>query len=472
MLFVLLALLSLPFSDLTIYPVEPWAEFSRMLRGLFQTVAFALLAVVVAAPLGLALAMLFQWRIVRMLCASTRAVHELFWGLIFMQLFGLSPITGLLAILLPYSGVFAKVFAEILEQQSPLPSTTLSTHTGCVSRYLYTWLPQAWPELLSYTRYRFECALRSSTVLGFIGLPTLGFHLETAFKQGQYSEAATMLLLFYALIATIRFWLRPKWLPVYIAAAIWLLPASLPINASFLWQFVSQDIWPVALRHGDWWAAGQWYQQQFVEVAWPAIIDTLLLSQLALVLTGVLALFSYGWASRQLVGAWWCWLGRGGLLVMRSTPELVLAFILLLVFGPSWLPAIIALAIHNGGLIGFLMASHTDQLKLRPDAPKGLNRYLYDTSPRVYPKFMALLFYRWEVILRESAILGILGVTTLGFYIDSAFEDIRFDRAAFLIFLTAMLNLVVDSLSRRVHRYCRLKQVSVGSQRTFLNADR
>jgi phosphonate transport system permease protein len=66
------------------------------------------------------------------------------------------------------------------------------------------------------------------------------------------------------------------------------------------------------------------------------------------------------------------------------------------------------------------------------------------------------LFYRWEVILRESAILGILGIHTLGFYVDSAFEELRFDRALFLILITALLNILVDIVSRRIRKQLRL----------------
>ena len=69
-------------------------------------------------------------------------------------------------------------------------------------------------------------------------------------------------------------------------------------------------------------------------------------------------------------------------------------------------------------------------------------------------------FYRWEVILRETAILGILGVTTLGFYIDNAFEDIRFDVALVLILITAMLNICVDIISRALRSRLRLSTTS------------
>ncbi|MDF1764193.1 MAG: hypothetical protein P1U57_12350, partial [Oleibacter sp.] len=75
--------------------------------------------------------------------------------------------------------------------------------------------------------------------------------------------------------------------------------------------------------------------------------------------------------------------------------------------------------------------------------------------------FLALLFYRWEVIMRESAIMGILGIATLGFYIDSAFEEIRFDKAFFLIIVAALLNILVDSLSRRLRRSTGLQTPSM-----------
>ena len=157
-------------------------------------------------------------------------------------------------------------------------------------------------------------------------------------------------------------------------------------------------------------------------------------------------------------------MGRGGrfsghiiLVIMRSTPEYILAFILLQIWGPSMLPAVVALMLHNGAIIGHLVGRFTETLKLRQDAVKGVNRYVYEVLPRVYRPMLALLFYRWEVIMRETAILGILGIATLGFYVDSAFADLRFDRAIFLIILTALLNIGVDMLSRLIRKQLRLQ---------------
>jgi phosphonate transport system permease protein len=472
--FLIAALLCFPFADLVIYQVEPWGELARMGQGIIQpsfpelsiltdslmiTVAFALIAVSGAAFLGLLLALVFQSRSVRIFSASIRAVHELFWGLIFMQVYGLSAMTGVLAILVPFTGIFAKMFAEIIEQQSPVPHSALSTKTDRLSQYFYTWLPQAWPQMVSYTRYRFECALRSSTILGFIGLPTLGFYLETAFKQGQYDEAAGLLLSFFILIATIRWWFFTKIIPAYVLIPIYLilaliaLPDSPTVYGSSLMQFLTHDIWPKALLNGDGVDAIVWYQHQFFDVALPAVWETLLLSQLALVLTGLLVLLLYPWASKAFFPQSFSFIrgfGRAALLVLRSIPEMIFAFVFLLILGPSGIPAVLALALHNAGLISYLLMRHSEQITYRTDTGKGINHYFYDVTPRIYPHFLSLLLYRWEVIIRESAILGILGITTLGFYIDSAFEDIRYDRALFLIVISALLNIAVDSFSRRI----------------------
>lgn len=135
-----------------------------------------------------------------------------------------------------------------------------------------------------------------------------------------------------------------------------------------------------------------------------------------------------------------------------------MAYVFLQLWGPSMLPAILALSLHNGAIIGHLIGNHANQLSARPDAPKGVNLYVYDVLPRVYRQFLAFLFYRWEVILRETAILGILGIHTLGFYVDSAFVDIRFDRALVLIVITALLNISVDKISRTMRTRLRLSR--------------
>jgi phosphonate transport system permease protein len=335
---------------------------------------------------------------------------------------------------------------------------------GIISSFFFVRLPDAWAHIKNYTSYRFECGLRSSAILGFVGLPTLGFYLETAFSEGNYSEAAAILIMFYVLIATLRFWMRPKLLVFYLLAAPFLLGGGADINIDNITRFFTNDIVPAPLRAAPfmdgmtWVAMGAWLKTLVVDQALPGIIATILLTQIALVGSGMLALAFFPLISEKFFGRFGRTIGHVFLVVMRSTPEFILAYIFLQLWGPSMLPAIVALALHNGALIGHLIGRYSNEIQLRPDSPHGLSLYGYEVVPRVYGQFLAFLFYRWEVIMRETSILGILGIATLGFYVDSALANIQLDRVMVLIVITAMLNIGIDVLSRFIRARLRLAQ--------------
>jgi len=150
-------------------------------------------------------------------------------------------------------------------------------------------------------------------------------------------------------------------------------------------------------------------------------------------------------------------LGGLALIVLRTTPEYILAYALLQLFGPSMLPAIVAIILHNGAILGHLTGQTAEGILLRRDAPRRrLDRYLFEITPRVYSQFLAFLFYRWEIIMRESAMLGILGIHTLGFFVDSAITDDHLDAALFLIVASALLNMGIDTTSQRIRRRLRV----------------
>ena len=165
------------------------------------------------------LALIFHYRVVRICCAFVRSIHELFWALIFLQFFGLHPITGVLAIALPYAATFGRVYSEILEEGDRGAVEALSAHSGLISIFWYARVPDLWAHLTSYTSYRFECGMRSSAVLGFVGMPTLGFYLESSYAEGQYGEVGMILLIFLITIGSLRLWLRPKLVVLYLLAA-------------------------------------------------------------------------------------------------------------------------------------------------------------------------------------------------------------------------------------------------------------
>ncbi|MBV1702286.1 MAG: ABC transporter permease [Hyphomicrobiales bacterium] len=477
---VALAFAGLMLADMQISVQHPGDELRRLLSGflrpdflaisvsaLIRTVAFAVLGVGLGGSVGFLFSIVFaRSRIVRITCAFLRSIHELFWALLLMQITGLSPLTGVLAIALPYAGVFGKVFAELNEEADLSALRVLPSGTSTLSAYFYARLPVLAKPFADYTLYRLECGLRSTLVLGFIGLPTIGFDLDSYFKQGDYAQAGALLMSFYALIATRRLWARPLTVPFLLVGSFFSLPAGLNGGSAManLARFFGHDIVPAPLRHGNlsslspWMDTAGWLWRIGKGQILPGLIHTLVLSQIALVAMALMSLVLFPWVCLRFAGPLGRPLGRALLVVARSTPEYMLAYVLLMVFGPSMLPAILALTLHNGAVVGYLMGRQADALVFRQDAPsRRLDLYFYEVLPRLYGQFLAYILYRWEIILRESAIFGILGVTTLGYYVDAAISDLKLDVAFVLLLATAALSMTVDFGSRWLRAQLRIQ---------------
>ncbi len=138
---------------------------------------------------------------IRVLLILLRSVPELVWALVFVRVVGLGPTAGVLAIALTYSGMLGKVYGDILESGETHATTSLLRNgAGRLQAFFFGLLPQNAAELTSYTVYRWECAIRSSAVLGFVGAGGLGQQMDTSMKMFAGSEVATMLFVFVVLV--------------------------------------------------------------------------------------------------------------------------------------------------------------------------------------------------------------------------------------------------------------------------------
>ncbi len=214
------------------WPLEHNAEFLQMmLRETWRTVAMATagvtLALVLAVPLSLLATRVLslsalsgcmdRWPAVLRWCVRAalivlRSIPELIWALVFVRVVGLGPTAGVLAIALTYGGMLGKVYAEILESgEAHAAQTLMRNGSGRLQAFAYALLPSHAAELASYTVYRWECAIRSSVVLGFVGAGGLGQQLDNSMKMFNGGEVATLLLVFIALVALadrVSAWLR------------------------------------------------------------------------------------------------------------------------------------------------------------------------------------------------------------------------------------------------------------------------
>lgn len=141
-------------------------------------------------------------QLLRWLLIVLRSVPELVWALVFVRVVGLGPTSGVLAIALTYGGMLGKVYAEILESGDlHATHTLLRNGSSRLQAFAYGLLPQNAAELTSYTVYRWECAIRSSVVLGFVGAGGLGQQMDSSMKMFAGGEVLTMLAVFMALVA-------------------------------------------------------------------------------------------------------------------------------------------------------------------------------------------------------------------------------------------------------------------------------
>lgn len=205
------------------WPPEHGESFLQLLgRATLETLAIATvgmtLALVVALPCALLAtralsisalsragrphwwAQAVRWP-VRGLLIVLRSVPEIVWALLFVRAVGLGPTAGVLAIAITYAGMLGKVYAEIFESVDPVPTRALlGAGSSRLQAFAYGVLPQATGEMLSYTVYRWECAVRASVVMGFVGAGGLGQQMDLSMRMFAGGEVASMLMTFLMLV--------------------------------------------------------------------------------------------------------------------------------------------------------------------------------------------------------------------------------------------------------------------------------
>ena len=188
-------------------------------QAALMTVVFAATSLSVALVGGMVLGFLSSYSLLgggwggavvvaaRFLSSLLRSVHELIWAVLLLAALGYSHLVAVVAIALPFTGTLAKIFSEMMDE-TPREAAVALKLSGAspAQQFLYGVLPRALPDMIAYTFYRFECALRSSAVLGFFGSPTLGYYLAASFENLYYREVWTYLYVLLGLVLLVEWW--------------------------------------------------------------------------------------------------------------------------------------------------------------------------------------------------------------------------------------------------------------------------
>jgi phosphonate transport system permease protein len=197
------------------FPPSPGTQLWPFLHALAETVAIAflgtLLAAILAFPLGfLAAGNVMTNRVVQFLARrssdTVRGVDTLIWALIWINVVGLGPFAGVLAIMTSDLGAFTKLFSEAIEAVDRKPGEgVVSTGGTKLQAIRFGIIPAVLPVLLSQTLYYFESNTRSATIIGIVGAGGIGLYLAEVIRTYDWDKVAFIILLVLVTVAIIDF---------------------------------------------------------------------------------------------------------------------------------------------------------------------------------------------------------------------------------------------------------------------------
>ena len=459
------------------FPPQTSTEFlSELVKATLETLAIAtagmLLALLIAVPLAYRVSRVCRAHhglqlLPRGLLTVLRGIPELVWALLFVRVLGLGPAAGVLALGLTYGGMLAKVYAEILESVDQGPAKALqAAGANRPLALLYGLLPLAAKELTSYTVYRWECALRASVVMGFVGAGGLGQLMDQAMKMLNGGEACSVLVVFLCLVLladSVSAWLR-RWMqtgpakqasPAGWRSGLLLLCLLTAMAGSF--QFLSIDFSSLFSL------AALQSMAQFITGFFPADVSPDWLLKIAHGVWQTLAVSVLGTAIAAIAGLLLAVCRPKPLMnacfnLCRSVPELVWATLTVLAVGLGPFAGALALALHTTGVLGRLFSEAIDNAPRQPamalqhaGASRSLS-FIYGTLALVAPQLIAYTLYRWEMNIRMAAILGFVGAGGLGQLLYVALSLMNYAQACTLIGAMLALSVLVDQASARLRR--------------------
>lgn len=210
-------------------PDLSWNFLSLLGRPILETIQISLMGTVIAVAIGFPIGLLAtssltfkgilherelagsrpramlrkgSYLLARAILSLFRTIPEFVWAFMFVRAVGLGPFPGVLAIGIAYAGMLGKVYSEILEHVNPGPLEALqATGASRLTILLYGLLPQSLPNLVSYTLYRWECAIRASAILGFVGAGGLGQQIEISMRTFNFNQVTTLVAILFVMVA-------------------------------------------------------------------------------------------------------------------------------------------------------------------------------------------------------------------------------------------------------------------------------
>ncbi|WP_307823242.1 phosphonate ABC transporter, permease protein PhnE [Microbacterium sp. KRD172] len=480
-----------------------------------QTLAIVVLATALSVVLSLPVA-LFAARntttgsvmrtAARVIIVLTRAIPDLVFAIILFRLLGLGALPGILALGIHSVGMVGKLYADAIEELDGGPAEAVQAAGGRRWQWITsTVIPQVMPQLIATALHRFDINLRTSVLLGYVGVGGIGLELAEALRTLQYQRGMALALIILLLCIALELLsgtIRARLLGRVSTrrgvgglldrfAAGWVTaPMSGGHQAQrtargrirvapqwdgdrirrFLGVTVTVIVVAVAALAAD--VDGARVAQslekfpQVLDLFFPPsprdLFDTLLDAMLVTIQIGlaatllglVLALPIGIMAARNVApNAATANAFRTIIVIIRGIPELILAIVFIVITGLGPVPGTLALAIGSVGLLGKLVADSIEETDMRvQDAVRATGAmpgqvFFASTLRQAAPQFVAHILYQLDVNIRSATLLGIVGAGGIGFYLLMATRVNQFDVVTFIVVMILVTVLLVEGLA-------------------------
>lgn len=189
-------------------------------------------------------------------------------------------------------------------------------------------------------------------------------------------------------------------------------------------------------------------------VIWP-LIETIQMSVLGTIL-GIFLAIPVAWLAAYNISPLKPFsyiLGRGITVVTRSIHVFIWSMILVALLGFGPLPGILALGIYSVGFLGKMWAEEIENIdhgQVEAIEATGANRFqiiFYGVLPQIFPSFVGLSIYRWDINLRASSVLGMVGAGGLGYELNRTINLLAYKKTASVLFVIIIIVIITEFLS-------------------------
>lgn len=431
----------------------------------------------------------------RAVIVATRAVPDVVLAIVFIRVFGLGALAGVLAMGIHSVGMVGKLYADAIEQIDEGQRTAV--RAGGASRLQELTagaLPQVIPAFVATGIHRFDINLRISVLLGFVGVEGLGRAIATAFSFLDYQRGMALALIVLVVCVLVellsgsirRALLRPtdrrSKTPDKHAPKIRAGQVSPPWTAQRVRRMLYAAVSVVAviaairgaeLTPGQFFGAfdglgsviGLFWPPETGGIFWLLLADLFVTIKIALAATliGAVMAFPIGSLAARNVApspatAQLC---RTGIVLVRGVPELILAIVFVVVTGLGPVAGALALGVGTIGLLGKLTADSLEEVDpgieqaVRATGAARWQVYFSATLPQAAPAFVGNLLYQLDVNIRAATLLGIVGAGGIGFHLLNATRVLEYGVVTTVMLMVFVTVLSVELLAMWLRRVLR-----------------